>query len=54
MNSNYESGVLQNKHPRFKILQLQNYVIDYDTGGFVKFKLYENSKSRPVSIIFII
>ncbi|KAE9543974.1 hypothetical protein AGLY_001663 [Aphis glycines] len=48
MNTNYESGVLQNKHPRFKILQLQNYVIDYDTGGFVKFKLYENSKSRPL------
>jgi len=51
MDSNYENDVLQNKHPRFKILQLQNYVIDYDTGGFVKFKLYENSKSRPVSII---
>ncbi|KAF0761726.1 sodium-dependent proline transporter-like, partial [Aphis craccivora] len=47
MDSNYENDVLQNKHPRFKILQLQNYVIDYDTGGFVKFKLYENSKSRP-------
>lgn len=52
MNSNHENQKSL-KHPRFniQIMQVQNYIIDYDTGGFLKYKLYENSKSRPVSII---
>ncbi|XP_060845375.1 sodium-dependent proline transporter-like [Rhopalosiphum padi] len=49
MNSNHENQKSL-KHPRFniQIMQVQNYIIDYDTGGFLKYKLYENSKSRPL------
>jgi len=45
----YHENQLPN-YPRFYMWQLQDNIHDYDTGGFMKFKLYGNSKSRPVGI----
>ncbi|XP_026815927.1 sodium-dependent proline transporter-like [Rhopalosiphum maidis] len=54
MNSDHENQKSL-RHPRFniQIMQVQNYIIDYDTGGFLKYKLYENSKSRPIKYDFL-
>ncbi|XP_022174038.1 sodium-dependent noradrenaline transporter-like [Myzus persicae] len=35
-------------HPRLYMWRLQDNINDFDKGGFVKFKLYRNSKSRPL------
>lgn len=48
MNDNHENHLPN--HPRLYMWRLQDNINDYDTGGFVKFKLYENTKSRPVGI----
>lgn len=48
MNDNHENHLPN--HPRLYMWQLQDNINDYDTGGFVKFKLYGNTKSRPVGI----
>jgi len=50
MNDNHEN-YLPN-HPKLYMWRLQDNLNDHDTGGFVKFKLYGNTKSRPVGILY--
>jgi len=52
MMNDYHENHLPN-YPKFYMWQLQDNINDYDTGGFMKFKLYGNSKSRPVGNITI-
>jgi len=49
MNDNHENHLPN--HPKLYMWRLQDNLNDYDTGGFVKFKLYGNTKSRSVCIL---
>ncbi|XP_029341063.1 sodium-dependent proline transporter-like [Acyrthosiphon pisum] len=46
MKDNHENHLPN--HPKLYMWRLQDNLNDYDTGGFMKFKLYGNTKSRPL------